>query len=487
MTDQAAWEFAPTGKTRSEKKLRRKGGRIRRAFMGGALTDLGRMPRYLAFALLGGTLIWAPITGYLKTAPERYKSVASLILPGSGGSASLNLNGIGQASSYASSAFASNAVSPTETYKRLLGADRIVAAAADTLDLTRAGLGSPRVNLVDQTSLIHIEMIGSSPEDAQARGDAILAAFFAELDALRNDEVDTREDSGLQAMSDYRDSVAATRGDIARMQTQSGLLSMDQYEDLVDRHLEREARIQELSAVLSDKDAEVARLEDQLGIRAPMAAATLKLFADSAYLRMLDEVAIFEASFAEASAHYGPQHPKVQEAAQSRETAITATKTLARAITGLPAAHLAGLDLAPNGVRADLLSQLVEKDADRAGTAQELATLKTQLDTETADLEIKRVAAAALQDLERDFAVAEAVFATAIARTQSGKSDFYASYPLVQVLENPSLPEKPSSPNRKLAIAAGGAATFMMLMGLMIGWTRQAILGRLLTSPKTAK
>ena len=71
------------------------------------------------------------------------------------------------------------------------------------------------------------------------------------------------------------------------------------------------------------------------------------------------------------------------------------------------------------------------------------------------------------------------MFATAIARTQSTKSDVYASYPLVQVLENPSLPDRPSSPNRKLAIAAGGAATIMMLLGLTLGWIRSALIGRL--------
>ena len=38
---------------------------VRRILMGGGLGDLGRFPRYLAFALLGGAMIWAPITGYL--------------------------------------------------------------------------------------------------------------------------------------------------------------------------------------------------------------------------------------------------------------------------------------------------------------------------------------------------------------------------------------------------------------------------------------
>ncbi|WP_223423698.1 GumC domain-containing protein [Tateyamaria pelophila] len=480
MTDQATWNYAPVSAPKPKKS------RIRRAFVGGALSDLGRLPRYVAFALLGGAMIWAPITGYLKTAPERYKSVASLIMPGSGASASLNLNGIGQASSYASSAFASNAVSPTETYKRLLGADRILAAAADALGMAQIDLGRPRINLVDQTSLIHIEMVGNSPVDAQARADAVLAAFFAELDALRTDEVNTREDSGLQAMSDYRDSVSETRADIARLQADSGLLSMNQYEDLVDRHLALKSNVQEKSAVLSDKSAEVKRLEEQLGVNAQMAAATLKLFADGAYVKMLEEVALFEAALAEAQSHYGPSHPKVQEARQARDTAKTAAFELARGITDLSLRDLRDLDLAPNGVRADLLSQLVEKDADRSGTQHELAELENQLAEGAADLEVKRPAAASLQDLERDFAVAEAVFATAIARTQSGKSDFYASYPLVQVLENPSIPERPSSPNKKLAIAAGGAATFMMLIGLLLGWTRKAVITRLLTSSKPA-
>jgi hypothetical protein len=34
---------------------------VRRILMGGNLGDLGRFPRYLAFALLGGAMIWAPI------------------------------------------------------------------------------------------------------------------------------------------------------------------------------------------------------------------------------------------------------------------------------------------------------------------------------------------------------------------------------------------------------------------------------------------
>ncbi len=457
--------------------------RIRRALVGGRLSDLGRLPRYAAFAIMGGALIWAPITGYLRTAPLKFKSSTSLILPGSGAFASLNLSGIGQASSSTNSAFASNAVSPTETYKRLLNADRILAAAAQTMDMTQPDLGRPRVSLVDQTSLIHFEMTGNSPEDAQARGNAILTAFFQELDGLRADEVSTREDSGLRAISDYRDSVGGTRADISTLQDATGLLSVKQYDVLLDRNLTLETNIRTRAAALADVDASVDALSRQLNLDPATAAKTIKLYADGAYLSLLAEVARFEAEFAETSAAYGPAHPTVVAARNGRDTARAAAVRLAAAATGLDDATLATLDLAPHGVRADLLAELVRKDAERSGTEQELATLRAQYAEGQADLNQKAAAAAQLQDLERDFSVAEAVFASAIARAQSSKSDVYASYPLVQVLENPSLADRPSSPNRKLALAAGVAATLMMLMGLAMGWVRLALISRLLNKP----
>lgn len=459
---------------------------LRRILLGGRITDMGRFPRYLAFAILGGTLIWAPILGYLRTAPLSYRSHTSLILPGSGASASMNLNGIGQASSYANSAFSSNSVSPTETYKRLIGADRILEAAAKSLGISRQDLGKPRINLVDQTSLIHLEMTGRSPQEAQDRGNALLAAFFVELDALRTDEQNTREDSGLAAIEDYRQSVAATRTDIADLQRETGLVSGEQYDAMVDATSVLKGRVQDLAAKLSEKTRAVAALETSLGIPAGAAAATLKLFADAEFNALIAEAGLHAAALAEARASYGEKHPKVEVARSAHRAAQAAAFQRAQSVTGLTEDALKALDLAPAGARADLLAQLVRMDAERAGVTQEHAALASRLAKEQQTQKALAPAAARLQDLQRDFSVAEAVFASAIARSQSTKSDVYASYPLVQVLENPSRPDRPSSPNRKLALAAGGAATLMMLLGLFLGWMRSALIGRLLNKPAVA-
>jgi len=459
------------------------GGFVRRILMGGKLSDIKRMPRYVATAIMGATLIWAPLLGYLKTAPLSYRSSISLIMPGSGASASMNVNGIGQATSYANSAFSSNSVSATETYKRLLGADRIIAAAAVSLGIDRLDLSAPRVRLVDQTSLIHIEVTGRSPQAAQDRGNAILKAFFTELDALREDEVSTREDSGLQAIADYRVSVSETRARIEALQQSTGLLSVDQYDVLLGRHLALDDEIQVQRAKLDEQVAAKGALEGQLGLEAKAAAATLRLFADGAYLALLDEVARAQVALTEASARYGTRHPEVEQARAALGQAKSVTQDLAQRLTGLSVTALGGLDLAPEGARAQLLADLVRKDADVTGAQQQLATLERQYHASRTALDAFAPAAAELQDLERDFSVAEAVFASAIARAQSSKSDVYASYPLVQVLENPSLPDRPSSPNRKLALMAGVAATLMLLFGLAMGWIRLALISRLLKKP----
>ena len=462
-------------------------GWLRRVVMGGQLGDLGRLPRYFAFALLGGAVIWGPITGYLKTAPLSYKSHTSLILPGSGASASMNLNGIGQASSFSSSAFASNAVSPTETYKRLLNADRILDAAATSLDISRAELGKPRINLVDQTSLIHVEMTGGSPVEAQVRGDAILAAFFEELDALRADEQKTREDSGLVAIQDYRESVATTRDDIERLQAETGLLSVVQYDALLDQQTELEAEVGRQQAITLEMQAAVATLEDSLGVSVEAAAVTLKLFGDDEYRQLRDSAAGHASALSDASAQFGSQHPHVREAQRAKTHAENAVVARAVLLTGMAEDALDDLDIAPIGQRAALLAELVGMNAKANGATQQLFGMTTQLREQAGRLRQMSTAAAQLQDMQRDFSVAEAVFASAIARAQSTKSDVYASYPLVQVLENPSLPENPSSPNRKLAIAAGAAATLMMLIGLILGWSRSAIIGSLIKSTTRAR
>lgn len=439
-----------------------------------------RVFRYITVFSIWCGVIWSPIVTYLSSAAPVYTSSMSLILPGAGVSASVNMEGIGQASSFASSAFASNSISPTQTYKRLIRADRIMQSAADQLSILRRDLPLPKVTLVDQTGLIHIELTGPSPIEAQARAEAVLSSFFHEVELLRNDDQMVREEGAIRAIEEYRNSVLSTREAVSDLRNQTGFLSRDQFNAQVEENDNRYAKLIELRAQLEEKTAYVQALEASVGFSATYAARALDLYSDHQYLALVEDAAVKRTELREARSSYGSRHPELRRAEAAYTDAQRATLRMASTLTGLPASDAERLNVSQFGDRTALLAKLVECEAERAGVQAQYNALNTRHLAEKARLEKAAIAAAQLEDLQRDFQVAEAVFASAIARAQSSKVDVFASYPLVQVLENPSLPDRPSSPRKKLAVIAGVGATFLMVIALTLGWVRRSLIAWLI-------
>ena len=276
-------------------------------------------------------------------------------------------------------------------------------------------------------------------------------------------------------MRDYQASVARTRADIDQLRTRSGLQSATHYDSLRAEADALQSRVDTARAALGSKVAAVAELQLRLGLDPASAAAVLRLNTDSTYLALLDSLAEAETELVQARSQYGAQHPQVRKAraAMSSARAEAAARGAALGVT-------AALEQALDGGRAELMTDLVRQDSERAGLEAELAALEALLTAQRARLDSLGPDAARLEDLQRDFDVAEAVFASAIARTQSSKADVYASYPLVQVLEDPTLPDRPTSPRDKLAIAAGGAASMLLLFALSLGWIRRKIITSLI-------
>ena len=297
----------------------------------------------------------------------------SLILPGSGAASSVNLAEIGQASSHSSSAFSSNSVSPTETYKRLLAADRVLRAAANRVEVDVRSFGKPQVRLVDQTAFIHVKMVGPDPEAAQRRNAALLEAFFSEIDRLRSDEMDSRQTGGLDAILDYRDSVARTRIEIEGLRKVTGLHSVQQYDRQLDELDALRARIDTAAAAHERQLATVRGLEQRLGADAQMTAHILRLNADTDSVALIDTMARATSNLSQARSRYGEQHPKVLKARTARDAARAKAEARAIALTG----EASALERSIEGGRGALLTELVRQEAVRQGLFAELEKLRT--------------------------------------------------------------------------------------------------------------
>jgi len=452
-----------------------------RVFSGGRVNGLGRLPRSLFAVVIVLSLIWGGIFSYLKFSPPSYTSKVSLILPGSGAAHSITLESLGQASSFANSAFSSPSISPTQTYKRLLLSSRVLVATAQSLGVELSDIGQPQISLVDETSLIHFEMRGATPAFAQASAQELLRCFQLELTILRADDLHFRQETVAAANQEYADNVQALRREIAAIQQASGLISFAQYQQLVSETDTIQASLHGATAQLRSAEQAVVALSQQIGFNVEVAGLILKLHSNTHFRELAQAATQQAALLADAKGKYGAEHPLVRQ----HQAAVSG---IGQALMNT-AADL--LSISPQRLRGAARQLLY---SDRSGQLSDLLRLSVEMQTHQAmvdsyittltntriKLDAMAPYAAMLDDLERDYQVAEAVFASAMARSNTEKSDIYASYPLAQVLEDASLPLQASSPNRLVALLAGIGASLMSLVALVLAWVRRPIIAKII-------
>lgn len=431
--------------------------------------------RYVLGAIFSTACIVALASLYMLALPVTYTSEWSVILPGAGSDTRLSLDRIGQAQSSASSPFSDKSLSPKVNYKEIAESRPVITEAAAKLGLNAENFGKPRIKLVDQASVILFEVKGPSAAEAQKRSWVLFDAFRQRLDHLRANEVESKNDALRSSIKDVDAGLKNARQKLLNLQTDSGLASMEQYSQLVSS-IETLRRDQaNTRATVAEKRSELETIQSALGLTPSAAARLLQLAADPEIRQLSASGAAASAAFAEISKRYGAQHPRLIDGL-SKLKSIRAS--LDRKLSASHAVDVVHTDAEwplpfDNERTMTLFASLVEKSAEFSGHQARLSEIDKVMD----DLESRRtklgVVAARLDDLQRDHMIANAVFSSALARLDASKSDFYASYPLAQMLSEPTLPEKPSSPRLLYALIAAVGGSILASFGWFFAWLHQ--------------
>jgi uncharacterized protein involved in exopolysaccharide biosynthesis len=426
------------------------------------LPSRGRYGRYLKMILPPLLGIWGATAAYLMFAPIVYESNFTLILPGSGAGGTLNVESIGQAQSTSTSAFSSPTLSPTENYKRLLMADVTLRSAAARVKMEQGSFPDPQVKLIDQTNLIEVQVTGPAPGAAKGRALALRAAFLSQLDRLRRDEAEKREASDAKHLKALEAKVGEAQRKLISFQAANGLVSLDQFNSRIAgidalREKEREAR-----TALAQQAAETGRYVGVLGSGTGAANQMLRLKSDPVFQKLAERYAALDAD-------------------AERQSLRKAMAKRGQQLTGLgEGAILRQMDLSVSDGRSSLMTGMVTSEVRKTGAQAALSAIRGDLSREGARANALMAQASVLADLTRDHRIAEAVFSSALARLDTNKQDPFASYPLVQTLEEPSLPKKPAAPSLLLALGGAYAASFFLLIGFGLLWLRQPLIRKLL-------
>jgi uncharacterized protein involved in exopolysaccharide biosynthesis len=449
-------------------------------FIVDGLPSVGRYRRYaplIGFPLLA---IWLLTAFYLVAAPKKYESNLSLILPGSGSGGSMNVDNIGQAQSTAASAFSSTTLSPTENYKRLLMADVTLRSAALKAKEKEANFPSPEVKLADQTNLIEVHINGATPAQAQKRAKALLDAFLVKLDRLRNDEAEQRGTADAAHLSELAAKVQDTQRKLFEFQTKHGLVSIEQFNARIAGIDTLRDKALELRATAHQDSARAQRLLKTLAASPQKGNLILRLKSDPEFQQLAARHAALASDAEQKAGSLGERHADRALVDGERQAVHHAMAARGAALTGLSTRQVLGsLDVDVSEGRSQLLAGMIDADAQEAGSQAALQQVQSELGARQRNAPALVTQASELTDLVRDQRIAEALFSSALARLDTNKQDRFASYPLVQILEEPSLPRAPSSPSTILALAGAIAATFILLFGIALLWLRQPVIQRL--------
>lgn len=439
-----------------------------------------RIPPLFIAALIAYLLIFNAVVIYLKQ-PKSYASEFSLVLPGTGSSSRVVLDEVGQVSQSSTSAFSNNSFNPRSNYKQILQSDAVRELVAANLGIDITELAKPKIELLEQTSIINVKSKAPSADQANKQSWAIYEALQKELDRLRFDEARRHDESIERMLDSHRARLTETRKAIVNFQQRSLLVTQGQVSGMVEMLAKVRDELTFSESELKSQDRFVRQLSNDLGVSPLLAGHALTLQSDTefkGYLQELDETA---AQMSRYASQWGQNHPKVVVERQRYQVVLTNLKSRSADIVGIHSSEiLHGMDLSASERLSELFSTLLDTGARLQGLQAKIDELELAEHRIDDQLRVYARESAELERLEREHQRAEAVYNAAAARLEAGKTDVFGSYPLVQLLANPSTPDAHSSPRVMIAIALGLFGFILVTLAVIVIWQRERLIEVLL-------
>jgi uncharacterized protein involved in exopolysaccharide biosynthesis len=440
-----------------------------------------RWLRYLVLTLLLNSAIWGVTMFYLKHAKSTYTSEWAIILPGSAPGIDINLPNIGQASSSSNSPFGGATTDPRANYQFIAMSDAVLTKAAMAMHVTEEEFGKPRVKLIDNTTIMTVQVQGDSPERSQQKSLALYQSLSKRLSLLRVEEVARRDEGIEDTLQSAKNKLATAQQQLSNYKVNSGLSFPGQVDNLSVNVEQLRRQRTEALVQAQQSTRRLQQLAANLGISSQQAADAFLLQADQQFQQNLKNYSEATANLAVLRSKWGLNHPEVvRELARQDASGIRlrdrSTQLLGREIgqQALVTLSLSADD--QGGGRASLFRDLITVQAEQQGLSEAVRTLDQQigtLDDRLSDLSQKQ---SKLESLEREMQTAEAVFASTVAKLDLGKSEIFSAYPLAQLVAEPSLPQEASAPRRSLILLGSATGSIFCSAGLGLLWWRKRLL-----------
>ncbi|MGF1604224.1 MAG: GumC family protein [Thermosynechococcaceae cyanobacterium] len=446
---------------------------------------LWRFGRYLIVGSLSNALLWGGTIHFLKTTPPTYRSSVVLNIVGGGPGVNLNLPDIGQAVTSSQSSFNSAHSDPRDNYKEIAMSGSVLDAAAAISKVSPEVLGEPAISLVANTTLMSIELEALSPEMAQTKAKAMHEALAVRLEVLREGEQDERNKATNKALVAAQKKLTEAQSQVSDYKANSGLHSSEQVKTLISNIEQLRQKRAEAISTRQQSQEGMEQLAQTLKVAPQQAAEALSLQADQEFQKSLEDYTTSTTTLLELQPLRGPNYPDVVEARNQQTTAQANLLSRSQVLLGRPIEKsmlerliLSGTNSSSDGSggnRSALYKSLVEEQMRYQGLSGEVTAMTQEVASLENLLRSRTRKESELDSRIRDLQIAEAIFAATLAKLDLSKGDPFASYPIMQVVEEPSQPKKPNAPKKSLVLVGSAMGSLLMTIGLTLIWYRQPL------------
>jgi uncharacterized protein involved in exopolysaccharide biosynthesis len=438
-------------------------------------TDKLRWSRYLFVCTCTNGLIWGSSILYLVLAKPVYTSSWALILPGSANAVNLSLPEIGQATA-SNESLGLATFDPRANYEYIFVSEQVLARAAKIVNIPKADFAKPRIKNIDNTTLMQIDTTGPSPEDARKRANALHDAMVERLNELRVSEIEQRQGPAQKILLETQQKLENAQKQVSTYKRQSGLTSTEQVEILSANIEQLRKQRAELAAQQSQAESRLQKLSRSLGLSPAEATDAFTLQVDQIFQQNLKDYSEATSILKVQLSKFGRNNPRILKEIKRQEAARQAMNQRAKELLGRPPSAQTLSRLALTGAssgRDSLFQNLVNYQSDASGAASQVGKLDQQISSLEGRLRLMSQRQSSLENLKRNEQIAEAVFASTLAKLDLGQANIFAAFPLIQIAVEPTLPEKATSPKRTLVLAGSAFGSILTTVGLWILWIRK--------------
>ncbi len=438
-------------------------------------TDKLRWSRYLFVSTCTNGLIWGTSILYLALAKPVYTSSFALVLPGSANAVNLSLPEIGQATA-SNESLGLATFDPRANYEYIFVSEQVLARAAKIASIPKGDFAKPRIKNIDNTTLMQIDTTGPSPVDARKRAYALHDAMVERLNELRVSEIQQRQGPAQEILLETQQKLETAQKQVSAYKRQSGLTSIEQVEILSANIEQLRKQRAELAAQQSQAESRLQKLSRSLGLSPSEATDAFKLQVDQIFQQNVKDYSEATSILKVQLSKFGRNNPRILKEIKRQEAARQAMNQRAKELLGRAPSAQTLTRLALTGAssgRDSLFQNLVNYQSDASGAASQVRKLDQQISSLEGRLRLMSQRQSSLENLKRNEQIAEAVFASTLAKLDLGQANIFAAFPLIQIAVEPSLPEKATSPKRTLVLAGSAFGSILTTVGLWILWIRK--------------